>query len=30
MSASITELIGTFYEAASGKTELLGAVITDD
>jgi predicted ester cyclase len=30
MSTSITELIGSFYEAASGKTELLDAVITDD
>ena len=30
MSASINKLIGTFYEAASGKTELLDAVITDD
>lgn len=28
MSASISELIGTFYEAASGKVELLGDVIT--
>jgi predicted ester cyclase len=30
MSTSINNLIGTFYEAASGKAELLGAVITDD
>ena len=30
MSASITELIGTFYEAASGKAELLDAVLADD
>ena len=30
MPASINKLIGTFYEAASGKAELLGAVITDD
>jgi ketosteroid isomerase-like protein len=30
MSISITNLIGTFYEAVSGKTELLDAVITED
>jgi len=30
MPASITELIGSFYEAASGKTELPDAVMTDD
>jgi len=30
MSASIKDLIGTFYEAASGKPELLDAVITED
>jgi predicted ester cyclase len=30
MSTSINNLIGTFYEAASGKTELLDAVIADD
>jgi predicted ester cyclase len=30
MSTSINNLIGTFYEAASGKAELLDAVITDD
>ena len=30
MSTSINELIGTFYEALSGKAELLDAVITDD
>ncbi|HTW02090.1 MAG TPA: ester cyclase [Streptosporangiaceae bacterium] len=30
MPTSITELIGSFYEAASGKTELLDAVMTDD
>jgi predicted ester cyclase len=30
MSTSITELIGTFYEAASGKPELLDAVLTED
>jgi predicted ester cyclase len=30
MSASIKDLIGTFYEAASGKPELLDGVITDD
>jgi hypothetical protein len=30
MSVSIDKLIGTFYEAASGKAELLGGVITDD
>jgi predicted ester cyclase len=30
MSTSITELIETFYEAASGKPELLDAVISDD
>jgi hypothetical protein len=30
MSTSITALIGSFYEAFSGKTELLDAVITDD
>jgi predicted ester cyclase len=30
MSASISDLIGTFYEAASGKPELLDAVIADD
>jgi predicted ester cyclase len=30
MSTSITELIGTFYEAASGKADLLDAAITDD
>jgi hypothetical protein len=30
MSLSITELIGTFYEAASGKAELLDAVMADD
>jgi predicted ester cyclase len=30
MSTSISDLIGTFYEAASGKPELLDAVIADD
>ena len=30
MSTSITELIGSFYESVSGKTELLDAVMTDD
>ena len=30
MSTSINEFIGTFYEAVSGKAELLDAVITDD
>jgi steroid delta-isomerase-like uncharacterized protein len=30
MSTSITELIGSFYEAFSGKTELLDAVLADD
>jgi steroid delta-isomerase-like uncharacterized protein len=30
MSTSIAALIGSFYEAFSGKTELLDAVITDD
>ena len=30
MSTSITELIGSFYEAFCGKTELLDAVVTDD
>jgi len=30
MPASIDKLIGTFYEAASGKAELLSAVIADD
>jgi hypothetical protein len=30
MPTSITELISTFYEAASGKPELLAAVLTDD
>jgi len=30
MSTPITELIGGFYEAFNGKTELLDAVITDD
>ena len=30
MSTSITELIGTFFEAFSGKVELLDKVITDD
>ncbi|HTU06716.1 MAG TPA: ester cyclase [Trebonia sp.] len=30
MSASIKDLIGTFYEAASGKPELLDAVIAED
>jgi steroid delta-isomerase-like uncharacterized protein len=30
MPASISNLIGTFYEAASGRTELLGAVIAED
>jgi hypothetical protein len=30
MPASITELIGSFYEAARGKPELLDAVLTDD
>ncbi len=30
MSTSINELIGALYEAFSGKTELLDAVITDD
>ena len=30
MSTSITELIGSFYEAFCGKTELLDAVLTDD
>jgi predicted ester cyclase len=30
MSTSIDSLIGTFYEAASGKPELLDAVIADD
>ena len=30
MPTSINNLIGTFYKAASGQPELLGAVITDD
>jgi predicted ester cyclase len=30
MSTSITELIGSFYEAVSGKTELLATVVADD
>lgn len=30
MSISITELVGSFYESASGKTELLDAVVSDD
>jgi len=30
MSTSVTELIGSFYEAFSGETGLLDAVITDD
>jgi predicted ester cyclase len=30
MSTSITKLIASFYQAASGKTELLDAIITDD
>ena len=30
MSTSINELIGTFYDAVSGKAELLDAVITND
>ena len=30
MSASITELIGSFYEAFTGKAELLDTVLTDD
>lgn len=30
MSTSITELIGSLYEAFNGKTELLDAVIADD
>ena len=30
MSTSISNLIGTFYEAFSGQAELLDAVITDD
>jgi predicted ester cyclase len=30
MSTSITELIGTLYEAASGHPELLDAVLADD
>jgi predicted ester cyclase len=30
MPTSITELIGTFYEAAGGKPELLDAVLTED
>jgi predicted ester cyclase len=30
MSTSITELIGSFYQAFSGKPELLDAVIIDD
>jgi predicted ester cyclase len=30
MPASINKLIGAFYEAAGGKTELLEAVIADD
>ena len=30
MSTSITELIGSFYEAFCGKTELLDAVLTDE
>jgi len=30
MSTSINNLIGTFYEAASGKAELLDAVTSDD
>jgi len=30
MSTSISNLIGSFYEAASGKPELLDAVIIDD
>ena len=30
MAISIAELIGSFNEAWSGKTELLDAVVTDD
>lgn len=30
MSSPIDQLIGTFYEAFSGKAELLDAVVTDD
>ena len=30
MSTSISNLIGTFFEAFTGKVELLDAVITDD
>jgi predicted ester cyclase len=30
MSTSISTFIGTFYEAATGKPELLEGVITDD
>jgi hypothetical protein len=30
MSTSINNLIGTFYEAASGKPDLLDAVLTED
>ena len=30
MPTSINNLIGTFYQAASGKPDLLDAVITDD
>ena len=30
MSTSINKLIGTFYDAVSGKAELLDAVITND
>jgi predicted ester cyclase len=30
MPASINDLIGTFYEAASGQVELLDEVITED
>jgi len=30
MPTSINKLVGTFYEAANGKPDLLDAVITDD
>jgi predicted ester cyclase len=30
MSTSLDKLIGSFYEAFSGKTELLDAVVSDD
>jgi len=30
MSTSITELIGSFYEAFTGQTDLLDAAMTDD